>query len=86
MKRNYINQIIDEIKLIVFNCFLFLADNSITTIKDRNYFIEWSDKIAEESCLQSIEIHSIDKSKEINCVISHTVNVFKNFFQFVCIG
>ena len=68
MKRNYINQIIDEIKLIVFNCFLFMADNSITTIKDRHYFIEWSDKIGEESCLQSIEIHSIDKSKEINCI------------------
>jgi len=68
MKRYYINQVIDDIKLTVFNCFLFMADNSITTIKDRKYFIEWSDKIGDESCQQSIEIHSIDKSKEINCI------------------
>ena len=68
MKKYYINQAIDDIKLTIFNCFLFMADNSITTIKDRNYFIEWSDKIADESCLQSIEIHSIDSSKEIDCI------------------
>jgi len=68
MKKYYINQAIDDIKLTIFNCFLFMADNSITTIKDRYYFIEWSDKIADESCLQNIEIHSIDSSKEINCI------------------
>ena len=64
---NFINETLDEVKLIMFECFLHAADISNPT-KNRDLFITWTDKINEEFCEQSIEIHSIDKTKEINCV------------------
>ena len=64
---NFINETLDEVKLIMFECFLHAADISNPT-KNRDLFITWTDKVNEEFCEQSIEIHSIDKTKEINCV------------------
>ena len=64
---NFINETLDEVKLIMFECFLHAADISNPT-KNRDLFITWTDKINEEFCEQSIEIHSIDETKEINCV------------------
>lgn len=67
MKNDYANQAIDDIKLTIFGAFLHAADISIST-KSRYYFIIWSDRISEERCEQSKEIHSIDQTKEINCI------------------
>ena len=64
---NFIYETLDEFKLIMFECFLHAADISNPT-KNRDLFITWTDKVNEEFCEQSIEIHSIDKTKEINCV------------------
>ena len=64
---NFINETLDEVKLIMFECFLHAADISNPT-KNRDLFITWTDKVNEEFCEQSIEIHSIDETKEINCV------------------
>ena len=64
---NFINETIDEIKLIMFECLLHAADiSNPTTYKD--LFIYFSDKLNEEFCEQSKEIHSIDQTKEIDCV------------------
>ena len=57
---------IDDIKLIMFECFVHAADISNPT-KETNYYITWSDKILEEFCEQSKEIHSYDEKKDINC-------------------
>ena len=67
MKNDYANQAIDDIKLTIFGAFLHAADISIST-KSRYYFIIWSDRISEERCEQIKEIHSIDQTKEINCI------------------
>jgi len=66
-KENNTNQVLDEIKLIVFECFLHGADISGST-KSIEYFITWSKKVLVEFCNQSKEVHQLDKTKEINCV------------------
>ena len=64
---NFINETIDEIKLIMFECLLHAADISNPT-RYKYLFIYFSDKLNEEFCEQSKEIHSIDQTKEIDCV------------------
>ena len=64
---NFINETIDEIKLIMFECLLHAADISNPT-RYKDLFIYFSDKLNEEFCEQSKEIHSIDQTKEIDCV------------------
>ena len=66
-KENNTNQVLDEIKLIVFECFLHGADISGST-KSLEYFITWAKKVLVEFCEQSKEVHQLDKTKEINCV------------------
>jgi len=66
-KENNTNQVLDEIKLIVFECFLHGADISGST-KSTEYFLTWSKKVLVEFCEQSKEVHQLDRTKEINCV------------------
>ena len=96
MNSNYLvnEKDIDNIKLIMFECFLHGADISNPT-KETDYFIEWSDRINEEFCEQSKEAHSYDKNVQINCFdkkdnkrlesnLSFFTNVFEVFFKPFC--
>ena len=85
---------IDNIKLIMFECFLHAADISNPT-KEKDYFIELSDRINEEFCEQSKEAHSYDENVEINCFekkdkkrlesnLSFFNNVFEVFYKPFC--
>ena len=64
---NSTNEDFDKVKLIMFECYLHASDISNPT-RNKELFIIWSDKINEEICEQSKEIHSFDKTKEIICV------------------
>ena len=88
------NQIIDDIKLMIFGCFLHGADISGST-KNFDYFITWADKELIEFCEQSKEVHSLDETKQINCVgnddkkfreneLSFFDNVVNIFFEPFC--
>ena len=66
-RENYTDSAIDNIKLMMFECFLHAADISNPT-KNRDLFLIWSDKYYLEFCEQSKEIHSFDETKEIICV------------------
>ena len=88
------NQIIDDIKLMIFGCFLHGADISGST-KNFDYFITWADKVLIEFCEQSKEVHSLDETKQINCVgnddkkfreneLSFFDNVVNIFFEPFC--
>ena len=88
------NQIIDDIKLMIFGCFLHGADISGST-KNFDYFITWADKVLIEFCEQSKEVHSLDETKQINCVgnddkkfreneLSFFSNVVNIFFEPFC--
>ena len=84
-KENNTNQILDEIKLIVFECFLHGADISGST-KNFEYFITWAKKVLDEFCEQSKEVHQFDKTKEINCVKNDSQKFREeelSFFEFV---
>ena len=88
------NQTIDDIKLMIFGCFLHGADISGST-KNFDYFITWADKVLIEFCEQSKEVHSLDETKQINCVgnddkkfreneLSFFSNVVNIFFEPFC--
>ena len=88
------NQTIDDIKLMIFDCFLHGADISGST-KNFDYFITWADKVLIEFCEQSKEVHSLDETKQINCVgnddkkfreneLSFFSNVVNIFFEPFC--
>ena len=84
-KENNTNQILDEIKLIVFECFLHGADISGST-KNFEYFITWAKKVLDEFCEQSKEVHQFDKTKEINCFENDSQKFREeelSFFEFV---
>ena len=85
---------IDNIKLKMFECLLHAADISNPT-KETNYYITWSDKINEEFCEQSKEVHTYDEIKEIKCYkrndkkyvesqLSFFDNVFEVFYKPFC--
>ena len=88
------NQTMDDIKLMIFDCFLHGADISGST-KNFDYFITWADKVLIEFCEQSKEVHSLDETKQINCVgnddkkfreneLSFFDNVVNIFFEPFC--
>ena len=88
------NQTMDDIKLMIFDCFLHGADISGST-KNFDYFITWADKVLIEFCEQSKEVHSLDETKQINCVgnddkkfreneLSFFSNVVNIFFEPFC--
>ena len=91
---NLTNETLDEVKLIMFECLLHGADISNPT-KNKDLMIIWSNKINEEFCEQSKEIHSLDETKEINCVgndikkikeseLSFIKNIVEVFFKPFC--
>ena len=94
MKDNYINEAIDDIKLLIFECFVHGADISGST-KAFDYLVIWADKVLIEFCEQSKEVHSLDASKDINCVgndekkfreseLSFFANIVDIFFKPFC--
>ena len=94
LKSNLNNHTIDDTKLLIFECFLHAADISGST-KNLDYFITWADKVLLEFCEQSKEVHSLDETKEINCVgnddkkfreneLSFFNNVVQVFFKPFC--
>lgn len=72
---------IDELKLLEFSWFLHAADISNAT-KKKDIFLTWSIRINEENCLEGIEIHSFDETKEINCVLDDEQKYKKSELQF----
>ena len=75
------NQTIDDIKLMIFDCFLHGADISGST-KNFDYFITWADKVLIEFCEQSKEVHSLDETKQINCVGNYDKKFRENELSF----
>ena len=73
------NQTIDDIKLMIFDC--FLQDISGST-KNFDYFITWADKVLIEFCEQSKEVHSLDETKKINCVGNYDKKFRENELSF----
>ena len=91
---NLTNETLDEVKLIMFECLLHGADISNPT-KSKDLMLTWSNKVNEEFCEQSNEIHSLDETKEIYCVgndnkkfkesqLSFFINIVEVFFKPFC--
>ena len=85
LKVKYPSLSFDDLKILEFECLLHAADISNPT-KIKKLFLDWSLRIYEELCLQSKEINSIDKTKEIDC-IGKDEKKFRNsqlqFFEYV---